>query len=164
MAGQAEEPRELALLLRESRRTLAELAHRMQCLAEAGKAEGELYRQLRATHQQLQDRVRRGTGVLAARDADASPGSPLLATPGIGLLGHTLGAPRGKDKPDEVRNLQQLLAALGLAVPVSGTFDQATRAAVCQFQARHRLPANGIVGAETRRVLNSLARATAPPR
>lgn len=156
MTGNAEDPREMASLLRDSRRTLAELARRMQGLVDSGQADGKLYQKLRAAHQQLQDRVRRGTNLQATRERGPRPGSLPRPPADIEPLRHTLGTSQGKDDPEEVTRLQRMLAAYGLPVPTSGIYDQATRAIVCQFQSRHGLPANGIVGAETRRALNTL--------
>lgn len=48
-----------------------------------------------------------------------------------------------------VRELQQALAAAGLAVHPDGIFGQETLAAVRQFQMDHELDADGVVGADT---------------
>lgn len=46
----------------------------------------------------------------------------------------------------EVQELQELLQRQGMDVPVHGTFDEATKAAVVAFQRRNGLDADGIVG------------------
>jgi sortase A len=60
----------------------------------------------------------------------------------------------GTSGPD-VRELQRLLG-----MPVTGTFDANTRAAVLAFQRDHGLPQVGVVGSQTKR---ALARRTHPP-
>lgn len=57
------------------------------------------------------------------------------------------------DRGPDVVVLQQLLIAVGYEVTATGSFGLATNAAVKDFQARHSLPADGIVGAQTVRAL-----------
>lgn len=47
---------------------------------------------------------------------------------------------------EDVRFLQKLLGEHGFKVEQSGTFDEATRQAVIEFQKKHQLDADGIVG------------------
>lgn len=70
----------------------------------------------------------------------------------------TLGPPGSKaiDYGPPVANLQRLLAALGHAVNFTGEYDAKTYRAVQEFQIAHRLPVTGVVGLDTRRVLNGL--------
>ncbi|MEZ0368231.1 MAG: peptidoglycan-binding protein [Candidatus Sericytochromatia bacterium] len=72
-----------------------------------------------------------------------------------------LGRPgSGKDILSEgllVSTLQQSLLNLGFRLELSGSFDQPTFTAVRSLQSRHRLPITGIVGPETRKLLEQLA-------
>lgn len=54
---------------------------------------------------------------------------------------------------DEVRQVQQVLVKAGFNIQVDGFFGNDTDKAVKQFQQQKGLTADGIVGAETRRVL-----------
>lgn len=53
------------------------------------------------------------------------------------------------DRGADVIVLQQLLIVAGYKVTATGTFGLATNAAVKDFQSKHQLPADGIVGAQT---------------
>lgn len=57
---------------------------------------------------------------------------------------------------EEVACLQQLLVHLGYEVKETEVYDEDTTRAVMAFQERHELPANGVVGVETRKLLNAL--------
>src|SRR5579864_7581643 len=50
------------------------------------------------------------------------------------------------DLQDDVKELQTDLNRFGFNLPVNGTFDDDTEAAVVQFQKDHNLDADGIVG------------------
>jgi peptidoglycan hydrolase-like protein with peptidoglycan-binding domain len=59
------------------------------------------------------------------------------------------------DSGEQVTALQNALVALGFDPgPVDGQFGPGTRRAVVEFQARHSLPDDGIVGSETARIIN----------
>ncbi|MEQ1507718.1 MAG: peptidoglycan-binding domain-containing protein [Myxococcota bacterium] len=70
------------------------------------------------------------------------------------------------DTGDAVRELQQHLRDLGFKVAVDGVFGPITASAVCEFQARAGVFADGVVGRRTARALcagrsqNCEARAT----
>jgi len=70
----------------------------------------------------------------------------------------TLGPPgsRAIDNGPPVTNLQKLLAALGYEVAITGEYDVKTFRAVMELQKVHKLPGNGIIGLETRRLLNGM--------
>lgn len=53
------------------------------------------------------------------------------------------------DEGKDIRILQALLKLLGYDVNVTGTFDLSTQSAVKQFQRKHLLVADGIVGSKT---------------
>ncbi len=53
----------------------------------------------------------------------------------------------------EVERLQADLKTLGYSLDVDGTFDEATKAVVMQFQTDRNLTVDGIVGSETGRAL-----------
>ncbi len=104
---------------------------------------------------------------LMARLEDAEPGSPPAAmeaaraptpppapasTPAQAPLRHLKKGTSG----DDVRALQAELRRAGVDIPVTGTFDDATRRAVRGFQKAHGCLVDGIVGPETR---GALARA-----
>lgn len=56
----------------------------------------------------------------------------------------------------EVDHLQQLLAHLGYDVPQTQVYDARTSLAIRAFQQAQRLTVNGLVGADTRRLLNRM--------
>ncbi len=62
---------------------------------------------------------------------------------------------RPGDRGSDVRELQQRLSALGYRLAADGVFGPATRQAVIAFQRRQGLVADGIVGAQTYRALNT---------
>ena len=63
---------------------------------------------------------------------------------------------RPGDKGDQVRNLQKRLLAEGFYKgKVSGVFDAGTLEAVKAYQSAHKLAADGVVGNQTRMLLNS---------
>ncbi|MEA4970770.1 MAG: M56 family metallopeptidase [Candidatus Pelethousia sp.] len=57
--------------------------------------------------------------------------------------------PTALDPASEVKMIQERLVALGYAVQVTGDYDEATAAAVCAFQTRNGLQADGYVGLKT---------------
>jgi peptidoglycan hydrolase-like protein with peptidoglycan-binding domain len=57
------------------------------------------------------------------------------------------------DRGPDVAALQQRLNALGGQLTVDSVFGTATRAALMAFQAAHGLPADGVVGVNTRAAL-----------
>lgn len=65
---------------------------------------------------------------------------------------------RINSKGDSVETLQEKLSGYGLQVAVTGTFDEATRQAVVEFQRRYGLDADGIVGYRTWETLFFAAR------
>jgi hypothetical protein len=66
------------------------------------------------------------------------------------------GAIRRGDRGSAVVTLQKALAALGFATgEPDGVFGQVTEAAVIDFQRSNNLPPDGVVGADTARLLNS---------
>lgn len=64
----------------------------------------------------------------------------------------------GTSQGPQVLLLQRALGRAGFLLECTGVFDQRTFAAVRSFQARHKLPVNGRVGARERVLLNSLVR------
>ena len=70
----------------------------------------------------------------------------------------TLGPPgsRAIDAGPPVACLQRLLTALGYEVNVTGEYDVRTFRAVQELQKARHLAVNGVVGLETRKVLNEL--------
>ncbi len=60
---------------------------------------------------------------------------------------------RRNDSGEAVRDIQQRLTRLDYAVAVSGTYDEATYAAIRAFQERRGVPVDGIVGPDTWREL-----------
>jgi hypothetical protein len=60
------------------------------------------------------------------------------------------------DRGEDVKTLQRALAALGFAVgEPDGTFGRVTEAAVADFQRSNNLDPDGVVGADTARLLNT---------
>ena len=66
-------------------------------------------------------------------------------------------APSGGEGPSELARWTQscLNRALGLSLPITGLLDPATREAVRRFQAREKLPVDGIVGPPTQAALGA---------
>jgi peptidoglycan hydrolase-like protein with peptidoglycan-binding domain len=62
---------------------------------------------------------------------------------------------RGSPERQEILVLQEKLVGLKLLEKTSGEFDGATEKAVIEFQCRHQLVADGVVGAKTWGVLDS---------
>jgi peptidoglycan hydrolase-like protein with peptidoglycan-binding domain len=63
-----------------------------------------------------------------------------------------------------VEQVQRLLRRHGLPIHVDGIYGGATEAAVRSFQQVHKLPANGVVGPVTYRILHSVAPTAQPVR
>lgn len=55
-----------------------------------------------------------------------------------------------------VRRAQSILSRTGFDTPVDGTYGPATEAAIAALQGKHGLPADGVVGVETWKAINSL--------
>lgn len=71
-----------------------------------------------------------------------------LCSPGISGADYMLGS-----KGNDVKYIQQRLNRYGYHTEVNGNFDSQTQKAVKQFQKKHKLTADGIVGAVTYRIL-----------
>lgn len=98
------------------------------------------------------------TAALAAQPAADEPVQQVefpLALPKFSATMGMTGA-RVANWGPEVECLQHLLIVAGYPLIASGTFDAQTFRVVQEFQKENGLPANGLVGAETRRVLNEL--------
>ena len=54
---------------------------------------------------------------------------------------------------EEVADLQAKLSRVGLIVPVTGTFDAGTQAAVREFQRSQNIPADGVIDDKTYQAL-----------
>jgi hypothetical protein len=80
----------------------------------------------------------------------AALAAPLAPLPRRALPMPTLHA--GADG-DEIVRAQELLDAAGAGLPVGGFFGAQTAHALAVFQARHRLPASGVLGPATWRAL-----------
>jgi len=70
----------------------------------------------------------------------------------------TMGPPYTKaiDKGPPVSNLQQLLVVIGYDVPPTGIYDNRTFRAVQELQLARCLPVTGLIGLETRKLLNEM--------
>jgi peptidoglycan hydrolase-like protein with peptidoglycan-binding domain len=53
------------------------------------------------------------------------------------------------DRGRDVQILQELLKIRGYNIETSGTFDTTTRNAIIDFQKKVKIPADGVVGAQT---------------
>jgi hypothetical protein len=91
-------------------------------------------------------------------DSAQAPLLDSLAAPAQRLRRRSILAPtvRAGADGDEVIWAQELLNAGGAHLPVGGFYGAQTSRAVAAFQARHRLPANGVLGPATWRVLARL--------
>lgn len=128
-------------------------------------AEGEALAIIHHARLRLGKQIQQTRVTLQAQDsAAADPGTPIApqavaaAYQALPRFSHTLGAIRGAvDSGPEVSNLQRLLSLEGWPVAVSGKYDTATALAVRQLQAKYKLQQqDGLVGGETRRLLNRL--------
>lgn len=63
---------------------------------------------------------------------------------------------RRGDMGVEVERLQKCLMSLGYPFYVQGVFEDSTFRAVCDFQSKHKLLIDGIVGAQTRKKLKEV--------
>lgn len=90
----------------------------------------------------------------------AAPQSLLLASLPLPLAKFisTLGpaGSRAINKGPEVGRVQKLLAHVGYEVQVTQVYDVKTFRAVSEFQKIQRIPVSGLVGVETRRLLNEM--------
>jgi Putative peptidoglycan binding domain len=93
-------------------------------------------------------------------DLDSAPLALVssLAAPAPRLRRRTALAPtvRPGADGDEVVWAQELLNAAGANLPVGGFYGAQTSRAVAKFQARHRLPSNGVLGPATWKALSRL--------
>jgi hypothetical protein len=93
-------------------------------------------------------------------DLDSAPPTLLssLAAPAPRLRRRTILAPtlRAGADGDEVLWAQELLNAGGAHLPVGGFYGAQTSRAVADFQTRHRLPPNGVLGPATWKALSRL--------
>lgn len=90
-----------------------------------------------------------------AKPGTARPGDLHLFLPRfISTLGPA--GSRAINKGPEVLSLQKLLRHLGYDVLLSGAFDVKTFRAVNEFQKAYKLEVNGLVGEETRKILNEM--------
>ena len=152
-----------------SRQHLAEIRDLMELMASQRAGETDAYRDILASYQTLSLAIQRAARALKRdedRQADEAVHTEEAAAhrdfTGIAPIKGTLG-PGGRTRGTEVSNLQRFLAAAGSAVPASNEYDKPTRLAVQEFQRRYHLEPTGIVGAETRRVMNELIRAGQAP-
>lgn len=81
-------------------------------------------------------------------------GLPLALPRFVSALGPA--GSRAINRGPEVQRLNQLLAALGYDVEQEGTYDAKTFRAVSELQKAHRVSVNGLVGLETRRLINEM--------
>lgn len=155
---------------RSQRRLVLDMA--MQCLAqltateklmqEKGLGVGAAFSTIDALREQLGDRVHQVRD--AWRAEQAAQAAPPAQEPAearyqrIGPFSHTLGTGQGAiTEGEEVADLQKLLNLEGLHVQVTGKYGTTTTLAVRKFQDKYHLnQRNGVVGVETRRLLNRL--------
>lgn len=114
----------------------------------------------------------RQTAIAVTCAAVALPGAAALAqTPVAGPSAASGAAPAAEELPRvnarvlrpgaggaQVRGMQQLLRASGLAVPVDGRYRYRTSRAVQRFQVAARLQASGVAGPQTLKALRRAAR------
>ena len=82
------------------------------------------------------------------------PANETLATPLSPSSRSTLTSLKMGTKGETVQTLQRQLVNLDyLQIPITGVYDDATQAAVRQFQADQDLPADGVAGAQTQQLL-----------
>lgn len=145
---------------------LADIAATEQLMAEKGSAGEETLAaikdaRLELTVQLYKSRPSRQAGEPPPPppEADPSAGIPAAVPPeywGIPAFSRTLG-PGAVQRGQEVTELQKLLKLEGLEVPISGEFDRRTAQAISRLQEKYKLKIrNGVVGSETRQLLNRL--------
>jgi len=147
------------LTMAQVRATIATLQRIAANVRQQGQADSPEGREIIAMYQALQrklDEVERQQ--LQRRRSEAVP--PVLvvkpttaAAVPLRPIIETLGPQRGK--PEAIRNLQHVLIALGYSLEANGYYNNATTEAVRDFQARRGVPVDGVVGAVTRKLLNT---------
>lgn len=150
----------------DARTVLGDMQQIMGLLRQASKETSPEYSEVFDLVRELNDRMRQARSETppASPAPTSSPAPPAAAVsppngPSLPPLKATLGLagrPGVTYSGPEVKNLQVLLAHLGLVVSATGIFDARTAAAVQEFQQRNGLAVTGVVGAETRRILNGL--------
>lgn len=152
-----------------ARRARWEIARALDALAQNRNA--PQYRDMQAAYQQLSARIELAQQALQERQdrlaSELGPANPLGRFHnfiGVGRLGPaTLGPAEPKvagmvSSGEDVMNLQKFLRAVGFQLNPTGEFDLQTRLVLQKFQEEHELPnpAETIVGAETRQLINDL--------
>lgn len=150
-----------------TRAAMEEMAGIMGAMAQEGSREGAEYQEILGRYRELSRLAGKATELLKPMEPAAGP-VPDAAAPvpaasydlaGIDAIRQILGPagqPGATFHGEEVANLQRFLAAVGFPVPESEDYEEETRVAVQQFQARHGLKADGVVGAPTRKAINDL--------
>ncbi len=107
--------------------------------------------------------------VVSVADTTNKKPAPVVVSPPSGTASGGLAAELGDrvlkqgDEGDLVRAMQQALAKLGYPLQGTGHFGGRTDAAVTDFQQRHQLEVDGIVGPKTARAIDQAVGGEAPP-
>ena len=114
---------------------------------------------VRADQRRRAEAVQTGLAAAGSQPAVAAPstfdtGSTSPQRPALANVESSRQSARG-DRGPEVETLQQTLNSLGATLDVDGNFGGKMQAAVQQFQQRSGVPADGIVGPDTRRALEA---------
>lgn len=149
-----------------SRQAMDQIYSLMVELKQAGGEDTPAYQSMLSNYLKLSHLAARATEVLKAeedkhvKEIQASQPRPApVDLTGIDPCKSTLGPagrPGNVSKGVEVSNLQKFLTAVGFTVPASGDFDKKTQQALLLFQDMHKLKVTGVVGAETRKLINDI--------
>lgn len=157
-------PAQQQVLLDMTLHCLTQIAGLEQLMGEKGLADSEEFSVLSEARLELTHEVQQARATWREeqqqQQADVAAEAPeaSAAYQAIPPFTHTLGPMEGAvNEGQEVINLQKLLNLEGLELPLSGHYDRPTSQAVGKLQAKYNLQQrNGIVGRETRQLLNRL--------
>lgn len=146
-----------------TRRLQGDVSALLSKMAAQGEAAREHYQQVLGGYQELGVAITEATRAIKEHEqAQPVPAGDEITGDfaGVSTLTRPLGPPGGPAgmvcTGDEVANLQRFLARAGLQVTENGRYDEITGRAVAQLQRQLRLPADGKVGAATRKAINEL--------
>lgn len=164
---QDEEPEELdpaqqRLVLEMAMQCLTQMANVEALFRQKGQQDSEAFHVVHDTRTELGEQVKEVREAWRAhqlaQETPAEPEIPATHYEGLGPFTHTLGTGTGAmSQGKEVADLQEVLTLEGLHVPLTGKFDTSTSLALRKFQEKYHLTQrNGVVGGETRKLLNRL--------
>lgn len=146
----------------EGRAALGNIARMLGEMLARGQSDTPEFRVLVGQARQLSDSLRGSWKIaephappLVLDELDVIEDAEVPLVPIRATLGH-IEQPGMVNQGPEVRTLQVLLRRLGFPSPQTGRYDIMTASAVSELQKHKGLPVTGVVGAETRQLLNTM--------